>query len=65
MTALQRITSATGFTPQMLYFCAVEAQEKGKKELGYGVLKKIMRDWDETWMTEQAKDEIRLPTLFR
>lgn len=64
-TALQRITTATGFTPQMLYICALEAQEKGKKELGCEVLKKIVRDWDETWMTEQAKDEIRLPTIFR
>jgi hypothetical protein len=65
MVALQRITTATGFTPQMLYLCALEAQEKGKKELGCEVLKKIVRDWDETWMTEQAKDEIRLPTIFR
>lgn len=65
MTALQRITGATGFTPQMLYLCALEAQQKGKKELGCEVLKKIVREWDETWMTEEAKDEIRLPTIFR
>ena len=65
MNALGRITSATGFTPHMLYLCALEAQEKGKKELGCDVLKKIVREWDESWMTEEAKDEIRLPTIFR
>ena len=65
MIALQRITTAAGFTPQILYLCALEAQEKGKTELGFEVLKKIVRGWDETWMTEQAKDEIRLPTIFR
>ena len=65
MVALQKLTSATGFTPQMLYLCAIEAQDKGKKELGCEVLKKIVRDWDETWMTDQDKEEIRLPTIFR
>jgi hypothetical protein len=51
--------------PQMLYLCALDAQNQGKKELGFTVLKNIVRDYDESWMTDEAKDEIRLPVIFR
>jgi hypothetical protein len=49
----------------MLYLCALDAQNEGKKELGFSVLKNILRDYDEGWMTDEAKDEIRLPVIFR
>jgi hypothetical protein len=49
----------------MLYLCALDAQNEGKKELGFSVLKNILRDYDERWMTDEAKDEIRLPVIFR
>jgi hypothetical protein len=49
----------------MLYLCALDAQNEGKKELGFSVLKNILRDYDESWMTDEAKDEIRLPVIFR
>jgi len=51
--------------PQMLYFCALDAQSQGKKELGFSVLWKIIKDYDEEWMTDEAKSEIRLPVLLR
>jgi hypothetical protein len=49
----------------MLYMCALDAQNQGKKELGFSVLKNIVRDYDESWMSDEAKDEIRLPVIFR
>ena len=49
----------------MLSLCALDAQSHGKKELGFNVLRKIIQDYDEEWMTEEARNEIRLPVLLR
>jgi hypothetical protein len=49
----------------MLYMCALDAQTHGRKDIGITVLKKILRDYDDIWMTEEAKNEIRLPVLIR
>jgi len=49
----------------MLYFCALDAQSQGKKEMGFTVLKKVLQNYNEDWMTDDAKKEIRLPTLLR
>ena len=61
--ALERITTSTGFVPQMLTVCALDAQNQGKKMLGFAVLKEILRQHGT--MTEEAQKEIRLPVLFR
>jgi hypothetical protein len=45
--------------------CALDAQDQVKKELGFEVLKKILRHYDDDWMTDEARMEIRLPVLFR
>src|SRR5277367_445367 len=63
--ALEQLTTAQGFVPQMLYLCALDAQAQGKKELGFTVLKKILRHYNDDFMTDEAKKEIRLPVLFR
>jgi hypothetical protein len=63
--AFEQITTATGFVPQMLYLCALDAQSQGRKDIGITVLKKILRDYDDIWMTDDAKNEIRLPVLLR
>src|SRR5271156_4468276 len=57
--------SSTGFVPQMLYMCALDAQAQGRKELGFTVLKQIIRQYDEAWMSDEAKQDIRLPVLLR
>jgi len=49
----------------MLYSCALDAQTQGKKELGFHVLRKIIKDYDQEWMTEEAKSDIRLPVILR
>jgi hypothetical protein len=49
----------------MLYLCALDAQSHGRKDLGFDVLRKIVREYDEEWMTEEAKTELRLPVLLR
>src|SRR5271155_542995 len=49
----------------MLYQCALDAQIQGKKELGFTVLKKILRHYNDDFMTDEAKKELRLPVLFR
>ena len=61
--AFEQLTTATGFVPQMLFFCALDAQTQGKKLLGFSVLKEILRHHDT--MTEDAQKEIRLAILFR
>lgn len=61
--ALRQITTSTGFVPQMLSVCALDAQSQGKKMLGFEVLKEILRQHGT--MTEEAQKEIRLPVLFR
>jgi|SRR5271169_6532236 len=63
--ALEQLTPAPGFIPQMLYFCALDAQSQGKKELGFKVLKHILKHYNDEWMTDEAKKEVRLPVLFR
>ena len=63
--ALEQITSSTGFVPRMLYLCALDAQSQDRKDLGFVILRKIIREYDEEWMTEEAKSEIRLPVIFR
>jgi hypothetical protein len=63
--ALEQLTFAPGFIPQMLYQCALDAQIQGKKELGFTVLKKILRHYNDDFMTDEAKKELRLPVLFR
>lgn len=47
----------------MLFFCALDAHNEGKKSLGFSVLKEILRHYDT--MSEDAQQEIRLPILFR
>ena len=63
--ALEQLISAPGFIAQMLYFCALDAQSQGKKELGFKVLKDILRHYNDDWMTDEAKREVRLAVLFR
>ena len=62
--ALEQLTFAPGFNPQMLSQCALDAQIQGKKELGFTVLKKILRHYNDDFMTEEAKKELRFP-VFR
>jgi hypothetical protein len=47
----------------MLFFCALDAHNEGKKSLGFSALKEILRHYDT--MSEDAQQEIRLPILFR
>jgi len=61
--AMEQISSAVGFVPQMLYFCALDSQSQGKKDIGFAVLKDIVRQYDT--MSEEATKEIRLPVLHR
>ena len=61
--SLEQITTSTGFVPQMLSVCALDAQNQGKKMLGFAALKEILRQHGT--MTEEAQKEIRLPVLFR
>ena len=51
--ALEQITTSTGFVPQMLSVCALDAQNQGKKMLGFAVLKEILRQHGT--MTEEAQ----------
>ena len=57
--------TATGFVPQMLYMIALDAHAQGRKELGFTVLEQIIRQYDEAWMSEEARQDIRLPVLLR
>ena len=59
------MTTCTGFVPQMLYRCALDAQAQGRKELGFTALKQIIGQYDDAWMSDEAKQEIRLPCLLR
>lgn len=61
--AFEQLATVTDFVPQMLFFCAVDAQNQGKKALGFSVLKEILRHHDT--MSEDSQKEIRLPILFR
>jgi hypothetical protein len=61
--ALEKLTTATGFVPQMLSLCALDAQAQGSKELGFRALKEIIRQYGS--MTKEAQQEIRLPVLCR
>jgi hypothetical protein len=49
----------------MLYQCALDAQLHCQKDLSFIVLRKIIQDYDEDWMTSEAKSEIRLPVMLR
>src|SRR5436309_2741177 len=60
---MEQITNAVGFVPQMLHFCALDAQAQGKKDIGFSVLKDIVRQYDT--MSEEVAKEIRLPVLHR
>ena len=59
--ALEQVTSAEGFILQMLYMSALDAQFQEKTELGF----KVLRHYNDEWITEEAKNEIILPVLFR
>jgi hypothetical protein len=59
----EQITTANGFLPQMLYYCAIDAHMQDKKHLGFRVLGKILKQYDD--IDEEAKSEIRLPVLLR
>jgi hypothetical protein len=47
----------------MLYYCAIDAHTHQKKEMGFKLLSKILKHYDE--MDDKEKLEIRLPVLFR